>query len=128
MPCHATPRHDTTLRRLNPRPRPHPYLCLPSLALPVGMLRSHLTCPVCNHESVTFDPYMSLSLPIAGAGGKRGAHASRKIEVTVMRLPPGTPPTTLWVAVPLQGNVEDLREAVAEGRKAREVAPKSGGR
>ncbi|TYZ61098.1 hypothetical protein PybrP1_000390 [[Pythium] brassicae (nom. inval.)] len=32
----------------------------------MGQLRSHLTCsnPDCGHESVTFDPFMSLSVPI----------------------------------------------------------------
>lgn len=29
-----------------------------------GLLRSHVTCPMCQHASVTFDPYTSLSLPL----------------------------------------------------------------
>lgn len=30
----------------------------------MAQLRSHITCPVCQHQSITFDPYMSLSVPI----------------------------------------------------------------
>lgn len=32
----------------------------------MGQLRSHVTCsnPICGHESITFDPFMSLSVPI----------------------------------------------------------------
>ncbi|TDH68123.1 hypothetical protein CCR75_004346 [Bremia lactucae] len=32
----------------------------------MGQLRSHVTCsnPTCGHESITFDPFMSLSVPI----------------------------------------------------------------
>lgn len=29
-----------------------------------GQYKSHLTCPRCGHESITFDPYMSLTLPL----------------------------------------------------------------
>ena len=29
-----------------------------------GQLKSHVTCPNCEHESITFDPYLSLSLPL----------------------------------------------------------------
>ena len=29
-----------------------------------GLYRSHITCPTCEKESVTFDVYSSLSLPI----------------------------------------------------------------
>lgn len=32
--------------------------------VPQGLLRSHVTCPECQHSSVTFDPYTSLSLPL----------------------------------------------------------------
>jgi ubiquitin carboxyl-terminal hydrolase 4/11/15 len=29
-----------------------------------GQFKSRLTCPVCNHSSITFDPFMYLSLPL----------------------------------------------------------------
>jgi ubiquitin carboxyl-terminal hydrolase 4/11/15 len=29
-----------------------------------GQLKSKLVCPKCNHVSITFDPYMYLSLPL----------------------------------------------------------------
>ena len=29
-----------------------------------GLLKSHVTCPSCGYNSVTFDPYLSLSLPL----------------------------------------------------------------
>ncbi len=30
----------------------------------MGQYKSIVTCPTCNHESITFDPYSTLSLPI----------------------------------------------------------------
>ena len=51
-----------------------------------GQLKSTLNCPSCNNISITFDPYMYLSLPIPLAS------ATRIIQVTFIRLDgkPGT--------------------------------------
>ena len=38
-----------------------------------GLLKSHLTCPACNHQSVTFDLHMSLPCPSVGATSKAAA-------------------------------------------------------
>lgn len=34
-----------------------------------GLHRSHLTCPVCGHESIKFDVFSSISLPLAASKG-----------------------------------------------------------
>jgi hypothetical protein len=43
-----------------------------------GQLRSELTCPTCHQQSVTFDPFMFLSLPLP-------SDSKRTIEVVVLR-------------------------------------------
>ena len=45
-----------------------------------GLNRSHLTCPECKRESITFDPYNQLQVPIPVVSGKM-------IKVKVFRLP-----------------------------------------
>ena len=45
-----------------------------------GMHRSHLTCPDCGHESVKFDVYSTISLPIPGGGGKKKIPLSASLE------------------------------------------------
>ena len=43
-----------------------------------GQLRSTLKCTTCHHESITFDPFWDLSVPIPGSGkSKAGSGASR---------------------------------------------------
>lgn len=51
-----------------------------------GQLKSHVTCPVCNHESITFDPYLSLSLPLPVGGRGSGAGEQLKIESCFAKL------------------------------------------
>lgn len=50
-----------------------------------GLLQSHLTCSNCRHQSVTFDPYMSLSLPLPSPNnGGNGQGRLRPLTVTVV--------------------------------------------
>lgn len=105
-----------------------------------GLLRSHLTCPHCNHQSVTFDPYMSLSLPLISTPQSRRLQVRSQvptpanssgvshvaipstpvgllvhgIQVVFVGLPAGTEPKIVDVAVPNHGSVSDLAAAVAE--------------
>lgn len=75
-----------------------------------GLLRSHLTCPTCGHESVTFDPYMSLSLPLPS----KGKGSVRKLPVVIVTI--NSKPEVVNVEVPANGTVADLRAAVGELR------------
>ncbi|KAH8074701.1 ubiquitinyl hydrolase [Aureococcus anophagefferens] len=80
-----------------------------------GQLKSHITCPNCNHESITFDPYLSLSLPLPAA-------KTRRVAVTLLKLPLGTRPLKLVVAVPARetvGALKDALVALAYGADAR---------
>ena len=57
-----------------------------------GLLRSHVTCTNCKTESVTFDPYNSLSLPIP-------LKNTKSLTVTVQLLPIGSVPLRLDIEV-----------------------------
>uniref|UniRef100_A0A7S2W2S4 Ubiquitinyl hydrolase 1 n=1 Tax=Rhizochromulina marina TaxID=1034831 RepID=A0A7S2W2S4_9STRA len=77
-----------------------------------GLLRSHLVCPKCKHESVTFDPYMSLSLPLPTAS--RRAARNTVLSVTFVPLPSkGGKLRPMDLTVPSRGTVRDLTLAVA---------------
>ena len=49
-----------------------------------GLCKSHVTCTGCGNESVTFEPFNSLSLPIPVRNVKR-------LELVVYPLPLGSP-------------------------------------
>jgi ubiquitin C-terminal hydrolase len=70
-----------------------------------GQLKSTLVCPKCEHVSITFDPYMYLSLPLP-------IETSRAIEVTVYEH--GKSPTKYQVQVSKRGQVSDLRATLAQ--------------
>ena len=71
-----------------------------------GQLKSHITCPHCGSESITFDPYLSLSLPLPAA-------KTRKVTVTLVKLPLGRRPLRVVVAVPARETVGALKDALA---------------
>jgi len=73
-----------------------------------GLLKSHVTCPQCNFESVTFDPYLSLSLPLPVPN----AH-NRDIESIFFPLPLGSKPHKVVMTVPTNGIVRTLKEWIA---------------
>ncbi|GBG76736.1 hypothetical protein CBR_g22954 [Chara braunii] len=72
-----------------------------------GQYKSTLVCPTCGKTSVTFDPFMYLSLPLP-------AKTSRSMMVAVLSADGSVDPDTYTVSVPKQGTVEDLLEAVAK--------------
>lgn len=82
-----------------------------------GLLKSHLSCPNCQHQSVTFDPYMSLSLPLPSPknGGTNGR--LRPLSVTVVPWDDrthnhqGQQPRCVELKVPVNGTVADLKRA-----------------
>ncbi|XP_051131096.1 ubiquitin carboxyl-terminal hydrolase 5 [Andrographis paniculata] len=71
-----------------------------------GQYKSTLVCPVCNKVSVTFDPFMIVSLPLQSA-------TTRSMSVTVFTCDGSALPATYTVAVPKQGHCRDLIQALS---------------
>ncbi|KAK4839305.1 hypothetical protein QYF36_020867 [Acer negundo] len=71
-----------------------------------GQYKSTLVCPVCNKVSVTFDPFMYLSLPLQ-------ATTTRAMTVTVFTSDGSAMPSTCTVTVPKQGRCRDLIQALS---------------
>ncbi|XP_074568079.1 ubiquitin carboxyl-terminal hydrolase 5 isoform X2 [Curcuma longa] len=71
-----------------------------------GQYKSTLVCPVCGKISVTFDPFMYLSLPLQSA-------SARTMTVVVLTGDGSTLPTTCTVSVPKQGRCRDLIQALS---------------
>ncbi|XP_061455431.1 ubiquitin carboxyl-terminal hydrolase 31 isoform X2 [Rhineura floridana] len=72
--------------------------------------RSSLTCPHCQKQSNTFDPFLCISLPIP-------LPHTRPLYVTVVYRGKCSHCMRVGVAVPLSGTVARLREAVARETK-----------
>lgn len=71
-----------------------------------GQYRSTLVCPVCNKSSVTFDPFMYLSLPLPST-------TVRTMTVTVFSTDGLSRPSSYTVNVPKSGNCKDLVQALS---------------
>lgn len=71
-----------------------------------GQYKSTLVCPVCNKVSVTFDPFMYLSLPLQST-------ITRAMTVTVFTCDGSALPTPFTVTVPKQGRCRDLIQALS---------------
>ncbi|KAM9425993.1 ubiquitin carboxyl-terminal hydrolase 31-like [Pholidichthys leucotaenia] len=72
--------------------------------------RSSLTCPHCQKQSNTFDPFLCISLPIP-------VPHTRPLYVTVVYQGKCSHCMRIGVAVPLSGTVSRLRQAVAQETK-----------
>ncbi|XP_062181990.1 ubiquitin carboxyl-terminal hydrolase 5-like isoform X2 [Phragmites australis] len=71
-----------------------------------GQYKSTLVCPVCGKVSVTFDPFMYLSLPLQFA-------STRSMSVVVFSCDGSAPPTPFTVSLPKQGRCRDLFQALS---------------
>ncbi|KAL7124612.1 hypothetical protein ABFS83_14G060800 [Erythranthe nasuta] len=71
-----------------------------------GQYKSTLVCPACDKVSVTFDPFMYLSLPLQPA-------TTRNMTVTVFTCDGSALPAPHTVIVPKQGRCRDLIQAVS---------------
>lgn len=71
-----------------------------------GQFRSMLVCPVCKKVSVTFDPFMYLSLPLPST-------TMRTMTVTVLSTDGTTLPYPCTVTVPKCGRLKDLIQALS---------------
>ncbi|GFQ03504.1 ubiquitin carboxyl-terminal hydrolase 8 [Phtheirospermum japonicum] len=70
-----------------------------------GQYRSTLVCPVCKKLSITFDPFMYLSLPLPSS-------TVRRMTVTVLNTDGTTLPHPVTIGVPVNGTFKDLVEAL----------------
>ncbi|PVH63452.1 hypothetical protein PAHAL_2G031500 [Panicum hallii] len=71
-----------------------------------GQYKSTLTCPTCSKRSVTFDPFMYLSLPVPST-------AKRAMTVTVFSTDGSREPCSYDVNVPKFGTLSDLVQALS---------------
>ncbi|OVA10566.1 Ubiquitin carboxyl-terminal hydrolases family 2 [Macleaya cordata] len=71
-----------------------------------GQYKSTLVCPVCGKISVTFDPFMYLSLPLQSTN-------TRTMTVMVFASDGSALPAPCTVTVPKQGRCRDLIQAVS---------------
>ncbi|WVZ61956.1 hypothetical protein U9M48_011761 [Paspalum notatum var. saurae] len=71
-----------------------------------GQYKSTLTCPTCSKRSVTFDPFMYLSLPVPSM-------AKRAMTVTVFSTDGSKAPCSYDVSVPKFGTLNDLVQALS---------------
>uniref|UniRef100_UPI00398F2DB1 ubiquitin carboxyl-terminal hydrolase 31 n=1 Tax=Pristiophorus japonicus TaxID=55135 RepID=UPI00398F2DB1 len=72
--------------------------------------RSSLTCPHCQKQSNTFDPFLCISLPIPPL-------QTRPLNITVVYEGKCSHCMRIGVAVPLSGTVAKLREAISQETK-----------
>ncbi|XP_075484454.1 LOW QUALITY PROTEIN: ubiquitin carboxyl-terminal hydrolase 8-like [Primulina tabacum] len=71
-----------------------------------GQYRSTLVCPVCRKVSVTFDPFMYLSLPLPSS-------TTRTMTLTIVKTDGSAQPSSFTVSVPKNGKLEDLIQALS---------------
>ncbi|CAH1793607.1 unnamed protein product [Owenia fusiformis] len=69
--------------------------------------RSSLTCPTCNEQSNTFDPFVCVSLPIP-------QKINRALFVTVVYLDARPQQVRVGLSMPVHSTVKDLRKRLAE--------------
>ncbi|XP_008799885.2 ubiquitin carboxyl-terminal hydrolase 8-like isoform X2 [Phoenix dactylifera] len=71
-----------------------------------GQYKSTLVCPVCNKVSVTFDPFMYLSLPLPST-------TMRTMTVSVLCTDGSLVPSPYTINVPKSGKCKDLIQALS---------------
>ncbi|XP_047968129.1 ubiquitin carboxyl-terminal hydrolase 5-like isoform X2 [Salvia hispanica] len=71
-----------------------------------GQYKSTLVCPVCNKVSVTFDPFMYLSLPLQFT-------ATRSMTLTIFTCDGSALPAAYTLTVPKHGRCRDLVQALS---------------
>lgn len=68
-----------------------------------GQLKSHVTCTHCGNESVTFDEYSSLSLPLP-------VRNTKTVSIVAQLLPLGTPPLRFELEVEVTATMSQLQK------------------
>ncbi|KAH7285349.1 hypothetical protein KP509_33G024300 [Ceratopteris richardii] len=72
-----------------------------------GQYKSTLVCPVCNKVSITFDPFMYLSLPLPST-------ATRTLSIKLFSTDGISPPATYTVTVGKQSRCKDVIAALSK--------------
>lgn len=62
-------------------------------------------CPLCQKSSITFDPFMYVSLPLPST-------SIRTMTVTVMTTDGSSQQSSVTITVPKNGKLEDLNQAL----------------
>ncbi|XP_054816483.1 ubiquitin carboxyl-terminal hydrolase 8-like isoform X2 [Prosopis cineraria] len=78
-----------------------------------GQFRSTLVCPDCKKVSITFDPFMYLSLPLPST-------TMRMITLTVLNTNGINPPSKFTITLPKSGFLKDLIEALGDACSLRD--------
>lgn len=76
------------------------------ISLLQGQYKSTLVCPICKKVSITFDPFMYLSLPLPST-------TARTMTVTVMTTDGSAAPMPYTVTVPKSGKFADLIQSLS---------------
>ncbi|KAF4371042.1 hypothetical protein G4B88_002971 [Cannabis sativa] len=71
-----------------------------------GQYKSTLVCPICRKVSVTFDPFMYLSLPLPST-------TMRTMTLTVVNTKGSCQPSPYTITVPKHGKFQDLIDALS---------------
>uniref|UniRef100_A0A251SRF5 Ubiquitin carboxyl-terminal hydrolase n=3 Tax=Helianthus annuus TaxID=4232 RepID=A0A251SRF5_HELAN len=71
-----------------------------------GQYRSTLICPLCKKHSVTFDPFLYLSLPLSST-------TMRAMTLAMLTTDGSNTPTPVTITVPKYGMVKDLIQALS---------------
>ncbi|XP_028789871.1 ubiquitin carboxyl-terminal hydrolase 8 [Neltuma alba] len=78
-----------------------------------GQFRSTLVCPVCKKVSITFDPFMHLSLPLPST-------TMRTITLTVLSTDGSALPSAFTITLPKSGLLKDLIKALGDACSLRD--------
>ena len=78
-----------------------------------GQYKSTLVCPICKKVSVTFDPFMYLSLPLPST-------TMRTMTITVFSTDGTTGPSPYTVSVPKSGDTRTLINALSNACSLRD--------
>ena len=78
-----------------------------------GQYKSTLVCPICKKVSVTFDPFMYLSLPLPST-------TMRTMTITVFSTDGTTEPSPYTVSVPKSGDTRTLINALSNACSLRD--------
>ncbi|XP_028332041.1 ubiquitin carboxyl-terminal hydrolase 31-like [Gouania willdenowi] len=105
-PQRKLPVEEETVPEGSPLPAPGSFV----QELFQAQYRSSLTCPHCQKQSNTFDPFLCISLPIP-------VPHTRPLYVTVVYQGKCSNCMRVGVAVPLSGTVSRMRQAVAQETK-----------
>ncbi|PNS98266.2 hypothetical protein POPTR_016G067400v4 [Populus trichocarpa] len=79
-----------------------------------GQYQSTLVCPACNKKSVTYDPFMYLSLPLPST-------TMRTMTLTVLSTDGRNLPSPITVTVPKCGRLKDLIGALSIACSSRDI-------